>query len=37
MFDVTILFWTGVGALALAFAFLEYAISFKKRMKIENN
>jgi hypothetical protein len=37
MFDQTIFLWTGVGAVALVIAFLDYAISFKKRMKTENN
>ena len=37
MFDPTILLWMGVGAAALVIAFLDYAISFKKRMKPENN
>ena len=37
MFNPTILLWIGVGAAALVIAFLEYAISFKKRMKTENN
>lgn len=37
MLDPTILLWMSVGAAALAIAFLDYAISFKKRMKTENN
>jgi hypothetical protein len=37
MFDSTILLLTGVGAAALVIAFLDYAVSFKKRMKTENN
>jgi hypothetical protein len=37
MFDPTILLWTGVGAATLVIAFLDYAISLKKRMKTENN
>ena len=37
VFDSTILLLTSVGAVALVIAFLDYAISFKKRMKTENN
>jgi hypothetical protein len=37
MFDITILLLTGVGAAALGIAFLDYAVSFKKRMKTESN
>ena len=33
MFDLTTLFWTGIGVTALTFAFLDYALSYKKRMK----
>jgi hypothetical protein len=35
MFDLTTLFWTGIGVTALTFAFLDYALSYKKRMKAE--
>jgi hypothetical protein len=37
VFDSTILLLTSVGAAALVIAFIDYAISFKKRMKTENN
>ena len=37
MFDLTNLLLTGVGAAALGIAFLDYAVSFKKRMKTESN
>jgi hypothetical protein len=37
VFDSTILLLTSVGAAALVIVFLDYAISFKKRMKTENN
>jgi hypothetical protein len=37
MFNSTILFLVSMGAIALVVAFFDYAISFKKRMKTENN
>jgi hypothetical protein len=32
MFDVMTLFWLGMGAAVIAFAFLEYAIAQKKNL-----
>jgi len=33
--DTTVILWTGIGAAALIFAFIEYRLSFKKRIKLE--
>jgi len=35
--DTTIILWTGIGAAALVFAFIDYRLSFKKRMKLEKS
>jgi hypothetical protein len=35
MFDLTVLLYIGLGAGALITAFVEYAISYRKRMKTE--
>lgn len=35
MFDFTTLFVAGLGLFALAFAFIEYSLSNKKRAKAE--
>ena len=33
--DTTVILWTGIGAAALIFAFIDYRMSLKKRIKLE--
>ena len=35
MLDTALFLWTGIGAAALVFAFLDYRFSLKKRTKLE--